>query len=186
MHRIRPLTLLAAAWLLATATSAQANALANGRLQSVEALGGACLAGPLGGSVQFWEVEPGQSYKFTITNITDCAHGGTDPQIYVRINSSSVGNTDVVATNVGPGTYEFTFPIPANARCTMPLFYCVQPGESNTGLMLRRRDGEDFQAHLRMASFGPQCSSPTALNGGECLATPTVSRTWSQVKQIYR
>ena len=186
MLRMRPLLLLAALWLLAPATIAQANSLANGRVISVVPTDGGCVQGPNGGSVQFWEVQPGKSYEITIDHITDCANDGTDATIGIRINSSSVGNTDLVATKVVDGTYKFTFAIPVGARCTMPLFYCTEPGQADTGLRLRREDGEDFQAHLRMASFLPDCSFAAALNGGDCLATPTVSRTWSQVKSIYR
>ena len=186
MFRMRPLLLLAGLCLLAAPTIARANSLAMGRVISVVPTDGGCVDGPNGGSVQFWEVQPGKSYEITIDHITDCANDGTDQTIFVRINSSSVGNTDLEATIVEPGKYKFTFPIPIGARCTMPLFYCTVPGDASTGLRLRRSDDEEFQAHLRMASFLPDCSFAAALNGGDCLATPTMSRTWSQVKQIYR
>ena len=188
MFRLRPLILLAACWLLAPAALAHANSLAQGRVVSVlpAAVNGGCVVGPNGGSVQFWEVQPGKSYEITIDHVTDCANNGTDATIGIRINSSSVGNTDLVAEKVVDGTYKFTFTIPVGARCTMPLFYCTTPGDGASGLRLRRDNGDDFQAHLRMASFAPDCTVLAALNGGDCLATPTVSRTWSQVKQIYR
>ena len=188
MIRLRRCFLLATFLLVASAACAHANA----RLLSVASVNGSCVVGPNGGSVQFWEVEPGKSYDLTITGVLECGNGGTDPTIGVRINSSSAGNWDMVANivmenNVAvPGKYTFRFDVPANAVCTMPLFYCTTPGMNNTGLRVWRSPDDEFQAHLRMASFGPNCTIPTTVTGAACQASPTLSRTWSQVKQIYR
>ena len=162
---------------------------ANARLMFVVPIGldPGCVDGPNGESVQSWEVQPGKSYMLTIVEATDCDNVAGNGSIGVRINSSSVGNTDRVATPTGvPGEYVFTFDVPANAQCTMPIFYCTTPGLSNTGLKVWRRANDEFQAHLRMASFAPDCASFTAINGGDCLAVPTRSLTWGQVKKIYR
>jgi hypothetical protein len=173
---------LGLACLVVCATTASASA----RLVSVVATGDGCLAGPNGGSVQFWEVQPGKEYRLTIDHVTDCANGGTDATIGVRLNSSSAGNTDRVATRVSDGVYEFTFTPATNAACTMPIFYCTTPGMSNTGLFVRRFEEETFQAHLRMATFGPLCSNPTTIDGNDCRPVPVRSRTWAQVKRFYR
>ena len=183
MIRLRFSTLLAVLLLLALATRAHASA----RLIDVVPTDGGCVAGPIGESVQFWEVEPGKTYELTITNVFECANGGTGTGIDVRVNSSSAGNTDVVAALQGvAGTYKFSFTVPLNAVCTMPIFYCTTPGMSNTGMFVRRNDGGEFQAHLRMCSFGPGCTVPTTITGTDCQASPSRSRTWSQVKSFYR
>ena len=184
MTRLLRCLSLAGACLLASAVSAHANA----RLLSVEGVGvDACVKGPHGESVQFWEVKPGQTYTLTIGGVFDCDNVAGDGSIGVRINSSGVGNTDRVAMPTGvPGEFEFTFAIPLGARCTMPIFYCTTPGQNNTGLRVWRDPEGEFQAHLRMATFDSACENPVTLNGGDCLAVPTRSRTWGQVKSMYR
>ncbi len=182
MRQVTLGAILAAACVLACTARAHASA----RLVSVTPVDGGCVAGPEGVSVQFWNLQPGKTYELTLTHVTDCANGGTDATIDVRVNSSGVGNTDAVATQMVPGTYRFTFAIPAGARCTMPIFYCTMPGVGSSGMFVRRNDGDMFQAHLRMASFGSGCTNPDALEGGDCLAVATRARTWAQVKSIYR
>src|SRR5438034_433184 len=97
----RYLITLAALACLALPALAQANA----RLISVVPTDGGCVAGPSGPAVQAWDVEPGKTYEITISNVTECANGGTDATLNVRVNSTSSGNTDIVATLVVPGTY---------------------------------------------------------------------------------
>ena len=75
-------------------------ALANARLISVVPTDGGCVSGPTGPGVQAWDVEPGKTYEVTISNVTECANGGTDPTLNVRVNSMNTGNTDIVATLV--------------------------------------------------------------------------------------
>jgi hypothetical protein len=161
-------------------------ALANARLISVVPTDGGCVSGPTGNGVQRWDVEPGKTYEVTISNVTECGNGGTDPTINVRVNSSNTGNTDLVATLVVPGTYKFTYTLPANAMCTFPIFYCTTPGQSNSGLVVQRNDGAAFQAHLRAATFGPGCTNPQEILGGDCLVVPTRPSTWGKVKSFYR
>ena len=160
-------------------------ALANARLISVVPTDGGCVSGPTGSSVQFWDVEPGRTYELTISNVTECANGGTGPTINVRVNSST-GNTDLVATLVVPGTYKFTYTLPANGVCTFPIFYCTTPGQNNSGIRVNRNDGANFQAHLRAAAFAPGCTSPQPILGGDCGLVPTRSSTWGKLKSIYR
>jgi len=176
-------TVLGLACLVVCASTASA-----ARLMSVvpSPPGSACVQGPNGVSVQFWEVEPGKTYELLIDQVTDCGNGGTDPTIGFRLNSSSAGNTDWVGTKQSTGVYKVTVTLPAGAVCTMPLFYCTTPGMSNTGTLVQRNDGESFQAHLRMASFGPACSNPVGVGGADCSSVPARSRTWAQVKQFYR
>jgi hypothetical protein len=170
----RYLIVLAALAAMALPSLAQANA----RLISVVPTNGGCVSGPTGNSVQFWDVEPGKTYTLTINNVTEC----TGPTINVRVNSSSSGNTDLVATLVVPGTYKFSYTLPANAQCTLPMFYCTTPGHNNTGIRVNRNDGANFQAHLRAAAFGPGCTNPQAI----CSSVPTLPSTWATLKSIYR
>jgi len=178
----RPLILLAALAALSLASLAQANA----RLISVVPTNGGCVAGPTGSSVQFWDVQPGKTYELTINNVTECANGGTAPTLNVRVNSSSSGNTDIVATLVVAGTYKFTYTLSPNTVCTMPILYCTTPGQNNTGIRVNRNDGASFQAHLRAATFGPGCTNPQPVTGTDCSNTPTRPSTWGMVKTVYR
>jgi len=168
------------------AITAPTLARSDARLINVTALDGGCVAGPTGNGVQHWDVQPGKTYELTISQVTECAHDGTDATLDVRVKSSSVGNTDLVATYVSPGTYKFSFTLPAGSACTFPIQYCTTPGQMNTGTFVQRNDGEKFQAHLRAATFGPGCSNPTEINGGDCSTVPTRSSTWGKVKQFYR
>ena len=178
----RHLILLAALAALSLPSLAQANA----RLISVAPTTGGCIAGPTGASVQFWDVQPGQTYELTISNVTECANGGTAPTLNVRVNSSSSGNTNLVATLVVPGTYKFTYTVPPNGMCTFPIFYCTTPGQNNSGIRVERNDGGTFQAHLRAATFGPGCTNPQPVTGTDCSNTPTRPSTWGMVKTVYR
>jgi hypothetical protein len=177
--RARDLVVLAAIGSLAWTPLARASA----QLTAVIALDGGCVSGPTGQSTQFWEVQPGKTYQLTITNVTDCGNGGTAATIGVRLNSTGSGNTDVVAINSGVGIYTFSFTVPANAACTMPIFYCTTPGQANTGMMVLRNDGGKFQAHLRASTFGPGCTSPTPITG---CTTPVQQSTWGSLKTYYR
>ena len=161
-------------------------AQANARLISVVPTNGGCVSGPTGGSVQFWDVEPGRTYELTINHVTECANGGTGATINVRVNSSGSGNTDRVATLVVPGTYKFTYTLPANGVCTFPIFYCTAPGQNNSGMRVNRNDGANFQAHLRAAAFGPGCTNPQPILGHDCGLVPILPSTWGKLKSIYR
>ena len=174
--------LIAFLFLAGMAGSAHANA----RLISVVPTDGGCVSGPTGPAVQAWDVQPGKTYQVTISNVTECANGGTAATLNVRVNSSGSGNTDVVATFVSPGVYAFSYTLPANATCTFPIFYCTTPGANNTGIVVQRNDGGPFQAHLRAATFGPGCTNPTAILGPACQSVPSRSRSWGQVKSFYR
>ena len=161
-------------------------ALANARLISVVPTDGGCVSGPTGPAVQAWDVEAGKTYEVTISNVTECANGGTDPTLDVRVNSSNTGNTDLVATLVVPGTYKFTYTLPVNAVCTYPIFYCTTPGQNNSGIRVNRNDGANFQAHLRAAAFGPGCTNPQPILGSGCGLVPTRPSTWGKLKSTYR
>jgi hypothetical protein len=171
---------------IALPVTAVAIPLRSARLTDVTAVGGGCVVGPTGVSVQFWDVEPGRSSILTIRNVTECAGGGTDPTLNVRINSSGSGNTDIVATRVAPGTYQFTYTLPANAACTLPIFYCTTPGSASTGYFVRRADGRGFQAHLRAATIGVGCTNPRQITGPGCGSTPALPSSWGRVKILYR
>ncbi|MDH4036954.1 MAG: hypothetical protein OEX18_06420 [Candidatus Krumholzibacteria bacterium] len=163
-----------------------AMASANARLISVTSVSGGCVSGPTGPAVQAWDVEPGETYRLTIDNVAECANGGTDATLNVRVNSSGSGNFDLVATYVADGVYEFDFTMPSDATCTFPIFYCTTPGSSSTGIFVTRNDGGMFQAHLRAATFEPGCTNPEEILGPDCQTVPTENTTWGAVKDHYR
>lgn len=156
-----------------------------GRLISVTSVSGGCVSGPTGGSVQSWDVEPGETYHLVIDQVTECANGGTDATVDVRVNSEGSGNWYGVATYVADGVYEFDFTLPSDVTCTMPIFYCVTPGQDSTGIVVMRNDGGKFQAHLRAATFEPGCTNPTEIPGEYCQTVPTEQSTWGAVKALY-
>lgn len=179
--------LIAAIAVLALPALAFAVDLGNARLTSVTPVDGGCVVGPTGGSVEKWDVEPGKTYTLTITNVTDCGNGGTDTTINVRVKSSSKGNTEIVATKVVDGTYQFTYTLPATASCTLPILYCTVFGQPDgPGMFVRRSDGGNYQAHLRAATFGPGCTNPQEIIGPGCDVTPARPFSWGRVKQLYR
>ena len=177
----RYLFTLAALACLALPALAQANA----RLISVVPTDGGCVSGPTGPFVQSWDVEPGKTYQITISNVTECANGGTDATLNVRVNSTGSGNTDIVATLVVPGTYTFSYTVPLGTTCTLPIFYCTTPGVPSSGIFVYRNDGGPYQAHLRAATFGAGCTNPTPILGPDCQIVPVRSKTWGDVKAFY-
>ncbi|MDH3497857.1 MAG: hypothetical protein OER21_13935 [Gemmatimonadota bacterium] len=161
-------------------------ASANARLISVTPVASGCVSGPTGPAVQAWDVEPGETYTLTISYVLECANGGTDPTLDVRVNSTTHGNTDIVATYVSDGVYQFNYTMPTDGVCTFPIFYCTTPGNAYTGIFVVRNDGGMFQAHLRAASFDAGCTNPQALIGPACQTVPVDEATWGQVKALYR
>jgi hypothetical protein len=165
--------------------------LGNARLMDVVALDGGCVSGPTGSAVGTWawDIEPGYTYRLTIGYVTDCANGGTDPTLDMRINSSIPGHeyTDLVATFVSTGVYEVDFTLPENAWCTLPILYCTVPGEwLTTGMFVRRPDGYQKQAHLRASTWSEGCTDPVMILGPECGAIGNEESSWGSVKMIYR
>ncbi len=158
---------------------------ATARLVSVTSVSGGCVSGPTGPAVQAWDVESGETYTLRIADVLECANGGTDPTVDVRVNSSTHGNTDAVATLVAPGVYEFNYTLPPAAVCTFPIFYCTTPGLGNTGILVVRDDGALFQAHLRSASFDVGCTNPTSILGPECQTVGTRESSWGAIKALY-
>jgi len=168
--------------LLSTTSVSHATAM----LINVVPVNGGCVSGPTGATSQYWDVQPGKSYQLTITNVAECGNGGTAATINVRVNSTGSGNTDLVAVSVSPGTYTFSFTLPAGSSCTFPIFYCTTPGQGNTGTMVIRNDGGNFPADLRASTFGPGCTNPTPITGPGCGATAVRPSTWGKVKTYYR
>ena len=187
MHK-RYLAVMMISALAVLPTLAQANA----RLMSVTPFDGGCVSGPAGPAVQAWDVESGKTYTLTISLATDCGNGGTDPTMNVRVNSTTHGNTDLVATYVGPnpGDYAFNYTMPSNAFCTFPIYYCTTPGQNNTGMLVVRNDGAGpaggFQAHLRASDWSAGCTNPTPRLNGDCGTVPVEPSTWGKVKSLYR
>jgi hypothetical protein len=119
--------------------------------------------------------------------VVDCANGGTAPTINVRVNSAApgYGNTDLVAYYVSPGVYRFNYYLPANAICTMPVFYCTTPGDGQSGMFARRSEGIAFQAHLRAAYFDEGCANPEPISNGTCGTVPAEESSWGAIKTLY-
>lgn len=166
--------------------------LGGARLISVTPVDGGCVSGPTGSHVGVWawDIQPGYTYTITIDNVTECANGGTDPTLNVRLNSSIPGHayTDLVAVYVAPGTYSFDYTLPANAWCTVPILYCTVPGEwLTTGLFVRRADDYPKASHLRASTWSEGCTSPTMILGPECGGViGTEESSWGAIKTIYR
>jgi len=158
---------------------------ATARLTNVTAVSGGCVSGPTGPAVQHWDTEPGETYTLKISDVFECANNGTDPTLDVRINSETHGNTDIVATNVAPGVYEFDYTLPLGAVCTFPIFYCTTPGAGNSGTLVIRDDGVNFQAHLRSASFEPGCTNPSSILGPACQTVPVKETSWGAIKALF-
>src|SRR5262245_41790745 len=88
---------LAAAVFLALVTvpvTAHAASVGIGRLSNVVSTDGGCVVRDAlpGNSVESWDVGEGKTYRITLTNVTDAAHGGTDATMQVIVHSSQTGN----------------------------------------------------------------------------------------------
>lgn len=165
-----------------------------GRLVGVVPVDAGCVSGPTGSTTEAWDIEPGYTYTITIEDVTECANGGTDATLNVRINSSIPDHeyTDLVATYVSPGVYEFDYTLPENAWCTLPILYCTTPGEwLTTGLFVRRQDGAvnkngvPYTAHLRASTWSEGCTSPQMILGPECGSVPGEETSWGRIKALY-
>lgn len=195
MKAVRTVVFVAVCAVLLLPAFAQALDKGTARLVSVTPVNGGCVSGPTGATTEAWDIQPGYTYTLRIDGVTECANGGTDPTLDVRINSSIPGNeyTDLVATNVAPGVYEFDFTLPSDAWCTLPILYCTTPGEwLTTGLFVRRHDGATnsngipYTSHLRASTWGTGCTSPVMVIGPECGTVPTEPYSWGEVKTLYR
>ena len=179
--------LLAAATILCLVLPTLASADAT--VTSVTPVDGGCVSGPNGVSTELWDVEPGKTYVATLTGVTECGNGGTDATINVRVNGTSQTdpqNTDLVATLVAPGVYEFTFTVPIDASCTMPIFYCTTPGVPQSGILAKSSADPSKGVHFRASTFGPGCTDPVEIQGPNCRTVPARPSTWSRVKSFYR
>jgi hypothetical protein len=172
-------------------TVAQAH-LGLGRVSSVVPVDGGCVfqdSLPTN-AVESWDVEEARTYAITLTNVTDCANGGTDPILEVMVRSSNTGNVCVTATQTATGVYTFTVMLPPNACNTYPIHYCTACA-ANQGLVARRADGGNKASHLRAATFAVNCGAPisdidctsgcaayvTDLGGGCGAPTPSLHST---------
>lgn len=148
-----------------------------GRVSSVVPVDGGCVhqdSIPVN-SVESWDVQQGKTYDVTLTNLTDCANGGTDPTIQILVKSSSTGNMCLTATRLSTGTYRFQVTMPSNACHTYPIQYCTENCSASTdgSFLARRSDGGNKASHLRASTFGANCSDPQEDN--DCGAGCTVS-----------
>lgn len=165
-----------------------------GRLVSVTPVDGGCVSGPTGATTAAWDVQRNRTYTLRIDGVTECANGGTDATLDVRVNSSIPGfeYNDLVATNVAPGVYEFNFTLPNGAWCTLPVFYCTTPGDITSGYFVSRHDGatnpngKPYTAHLRASTFSAGCTNPMFIVGPECGTVPTEEKSWGEMKSKYQ
>jgi hypothetical protein len=166
-----------------------------GRLASVTPVDGGCVSGPTGATVAAWDIEPGYTYTVRLTDVTECANGGTDATLDIRINSSIPSHeyTDLVAYYVSPGVYEFDYTLPEAAWCTLPILYCTTPGAwLDSGLFVIRHDGGTnpqgvpYAAHLRASTWSEGCTDPTMILGPECGMVGTEESSWGTIKTIHR
>ena len=152
------------------AEAAFTDGLGSGYIASVAPNDGGCVHKTVNNdeSVESWDVQQGKSYTVTLANITECS-GET---IQVIVKSSESGNTCVTATSTGnTGEYTFDYTMPANACNTLPILYCTDNCNPNSGYFVRRSDGGEKQAHLRAWTFGLGCdwdsgSADTDCGGG--------------------
>jgi hypothetical protein len=132
-----------------------------GRISSVIPLDGGCVVDddqPVS-SVEHWDVSQGKTYQVTLTNVTDCANGGTDSSIKISVKNSNTGNQCLDANKADTGVYVFTVTLPSNACFTYPISYCASADCTGPdGFFARRRDGGNSSSDLRASIFGTNCS----------------------------
>lgn len=159
-------------------------ALANARLVSVTPKDGGCVAGPTGNNVEAWDIQRDKTYTLRVDHLLECAHGGTDACVQFVVQSSATGNTVINAHKISTGVYEFDFRMPRNGCDTYPIRYCLSDCRVAGGIVVGRHDTGNAQSHLRAASFGPGCTSPTPIT--DCHKTATLGTTWGSLKVYYR
>ena len=159
---------------------------ATARLTNVTPVAGGCVFGPTGPAVQAWDIETGFQYTITIEGVTECAEGGTAATLGIRVASTSAGNKYPVATFVAPGVYEFIFYLREDWVCTFPIYYCAEPNDDSTGIVVIRNDGVPFQAHLRAATFEPGCTNPVETIGSGCDVVEVEESSWGTLKASYK
>ena len=126
MNRYR-LLIVVSLFLISNLTFAQ---LGLGRVSNVAPLDGGCV---LAISCLSTPSKAGRSnrprpYAVTLTQVTDCANGGTDAAIEVVVKSSNTGNVCLTASKVATGTYVFSVTMPP-MRAYLPhrlLHECVR------------------------------------------------------------
>jgi hypothetical protein len=149
--------------------------LGSARVSNVVPLDGGCVLAdslPLN-AVESWDVEQTKTYAVTLTQLTDCANGGTDASIQVVVKSSNTGNMCLTASKVATGTYTFSVTLPGSACHTYPITYCTSG--CSGGFTARRSDGGNKASHLRAATFGAGCSAPTTDTDCTLGCSPLVS-----------
>ncbi len=147
--------------------------LGSGRVFSVLPLDGGCVFDDdqPASSVEHWDVVQGKTYRVTLTNVTDCANGGTDATIKVNVKSSNTGNQCLDATKVDTGKYQFDVRMPSNACFTYPIVYCASSTcTGNDGFFARRRDGGGSTSDLRASTFDGNCSF--VAQDADCASSP--------------
>ena len=159
--------------LLATAqiVPAPSTNTGSGYISNVEAVTpGACVQSTVNGNNQFWDIAQGNTYIITLSNVTDCANGGTDATIEVIVKNSNTGNTCVTASLVSTGVYEFEFTMPAEACATFPILYCTNNCSSNSGTFVQDLL-QDGVGHLRTSYFDGNCDKTSTDNDCESPCT---------------
>jgi protocatechuate 3,4-dioxygenase beta subunit len=143
--------------------SVQAQSVPNlglGRIVSVEPLDGGCVQETVASatSLAYWDIEPGLTYRVTLSNVTDCANGGTDASLEVVVHSENIVNQCLTASHAATGLYTFDITIPPLSCDTLPMNYCTIHCGQNSGFPPRRGNGVAKVAIFRVATFDAQCT----------------------------
>ena len=153
------------------------NGTGSGFISNVTAsTSGACVASTINGNNQFWDVAQGNTYNITLSNVTDCANGGTDATIEVIVKSSISGNTCVTANLASTGVYVFQYTLPTNACATFPIIYCTSGCSPSTGIFAQDLL-QDGLGHLRTTYFDGNCNRTETDNDCENNCTFTTGIT---------
>src|SRR4051812_4067224 len=130
-------------------------------------------------NVNWWNIQAGKTYSLTLSNINDCANGGTANTITVSIVDINLNKTCYIATKISTGTYRFVY---TASNCgVVNIWYCVTncaPNSGPSGFVARCTPGPGSgqAAELRTSLFNSQCVWQSDVSSNCCvLLTPTVT-----------
>ena len=185
--------IMAVAVCMTVSRAGAADNLGHGYLSNVTSSTNCVFNDVNGGGNQFWDIQAGGTYTFTLSGVDDAANQGMDPTMSVVVHNGPGGNVCVTATQTGnQGEYTFTLTL-ANQCMTMPIEYgtlscnphsptCNPVAGCQTGT---GQFAQDFvnggaggnEAHPRTTIFDENCNKVSDDN--LCSATPTPPPTGS-------
>lgn len=185
MHRFARILVLA---LAVTGALVSAHAVQAAKVESVvpnavRPLDPGCVAGPIDlVTVENWYVEQGRTYTIHLSDVTNCANGGTDTTIVIEIDGLEKGDpVFVLAVKLATGEYQFDFTMPSNACGPYRIKYCLYCIEDETGFIVEKQTGGG-ECDLFPAEFSDDCSTRTPVH----CPTPVEPSTWGTIKGLYR